>query len=224
MTPLKEEETSTTDLRRQYGCRGKKQETNSERCHRLSDFYQGRCPDVPALSSTEFVRTYDANSTVLVDVRTLPERNVSTLDGAVSLQEFEQQASLFPPETKVVTYCTIGYRSGMEARRLQSQYALEGRISSLDGIVAYTHALARNKENDKAPKVVDRMGHETRNIHTFGKSWNCVDTDYEAQHFSQPVLILRCIQVGGRVVWRRTAQRITHSVGQCFHSQPRKAK
>jgi rhodanese-related sulfurtransferase len=253
MTPRKEEETSTTNLRRQYGCCGK-QETNSERCHRLSGFYQGRYPDVPALCSTEFVRTYNANSTVLVDVRTVPERNVSTLEGAVSLQEFEERASLLSPETKIVTYCTIGYRSGMEARRLQYQYALEGRISSLDGIVAYTHAivsdekkdraskvvdrmghetsldgivpythaLASYEKKDKAPKVVDRIGYETRNIHTFGKSWNCVDTDYEAQHFSPPVLMLRYIQVGGTVVWR-TVQRITHRAGKCFHSQRRKA-
>jgi rhodanese-related sulfurtransferase len=218
----KEKETSTTDLRRQYGCCGKKEETNSERCHRLSGFYQGRYPDVPALSSTQFMRTYDANCTVLVDVRTVPERNVSTLQGAVSLHQFEERGSLLSPETKVVTYCTIGYRSGMEARRLQSQYALEGRISSLDGIVAYTHALASDERNGKAPKVVDKMGRETRNIHTFGKSWNCVSAEYEAQHFSPPVLILRYIQVGGTVVWR-TMKHITHSAGQCVHFQQRKA-
>ena len=71
---------------------------------------------MPVLDSRDFVRTFDANSNatvVLVDVQTLPKCNVSML------QEFEQRVAPFlSPETKVVTYCTIGYRSGMEARQL----------------------------------------------------------------------------------------------------------
>ena len=74
---------------------------------------------MPILDSRDFVRTFYANSNatvVLVDVQTLPKCNVSMLEGAVSLQEFEQRVAPFlSPETKVVTYCTIGYRSGMEA-------------------------------------------------------------------------------------------------------------
>jgi rhodanese-related sulfurtransferase len=219
MTPRtrNEEEASTAVHRKQSGCSGK-QETNSERCRRLNRFYQGRYPDVPALGSRDFVRTYDANSTVLVDVRTVPERNVSKLEGAVSLQEFEERASSLSPETKVVTYCTIGYRSGMEARRLQDRYALEGRISSLDGIVAYTHALANEEKKEEAPKVVNRMGSETSVVHTFGRRWDCVHEDYNPQHFPPPVLMLRYLQVGGTVVWR-TVQRITHRMGQCFRSK-----
>lgn len=230
--PAMEEETPINrhSSQTKRGCRWKrKQETNSERCHRLNRFYQGLFPDVPTLDSRDFVRTFDANNNnstpvVLVDVRTLPERNVSMLEGAVSLHEFEERVVPFlSPETKVVTYCTIGYRSGMEARRLQDRYAhLEGRISSLDGIVAYTHALANNNEEKKnkeaVPKVVDRMGSETSAVHTFGRKWDCVHGDYNPEYFSPPVLIVRYLQLGGMVVWK-SVQRITHRMGQSCRSK-----
>lgn len=205
------EETTTTLRRKKYGCCGKS-ETNAERCRRLNKFYQARYPDVPALGSQDLVRSYDSSSTVLVDVRTKPERNVSRIKGAVSLQEFEEEhVRSLQPETKVVTYCTIGYRSGLEARRLQYQYSLKGRISSLDGIVAYTHALSNVEEESEAPKVIDpNTGMETTEIHTFGSSWDCVDGKYHPRHFSHPMIVLRYLQVGGTVVWR-TIQYLFHN-------------
>jgi len=168
------------------------------------------------------VRAYDSENTVLVDVRTRPERSVSKLEGAISLQEFEQQAPSLSSDTHVITYCTIGYRSGLEARRLQYQYALQGRISSLDGIVAYTHAISEEKDNEDIPRVVcPTTGSDTRAVHTFGRQWSCVADDYETQHFAPPAYILRLAQVGVTVVFR-TGQYATHRLIQCVRPKPKR--
>ena len=50
-----------------------------------------------------------------------------------------------PTDEIIVTYCTIGYRSGLEARRLKTKYNLN--VMNLDGIVSYTHAAALHQES-----------------------------------------------------------------------------
>lgn len=215
----------TTTRRRRYGCFGR-QETNEERCYRLNRFYQKRYHDVPALSSRDLIQRYSYNreNIVLVDVRTEPERNVSELEGAISLQEFELHVSSLPPDAQVVTYCTIGYRSGIEARRLQYQHNLQGRISSLDGIVAYTHAVSAEHDNEGVPQVVCPItGSNTRTVHTFGRQWNCVSEGYETRHFSPPALLLRLAQVSVVVVVR-TLQHVGYQLRHCIRYNNRETK
>ena len=49
-------------------------------------------------------------------------------------------------DTDIIFYCTIGYRSGMEAARICDEYNIDrGRVYSLDGIVPYTHALKSHR-------------------------------------------------------------------------------
>ncbi len=74
------------------------------------------------------------------------------LEGAVTLQEFKRQymAKQISPDVRIITYCTVGYRSGLEARRLKYQCGLEGRIHSLDGIVAYTYAMSRIEQQENS--------------------------------------------------------------------------
>jgi len=135
---------------------------------------------------------------LLVDVRTQPERDVSIISGAISLNDFKEhvlpsiisnrihQSSNLHTEASlknndissvsphcsrpgtIVMYCTIGFRSGMEARKLQREYPyllsgqwddddnddIEGgitnnsqeresapvRIGNLDGILTFANA------------------------------------------------------------------------------------
>jgi rhodanese-related sulfurtransferase len=219
--------------------------TKEEQCHCSSQFYQGRFPDIPPFLSRELLELPSHPlQVVLIDVRTLPERQVSMLEGAISLAEFDQMA--VPtleryPDARVVTYCTIGYRSGLEARRLRDLYPslLEGRIYSLDGIVAYTHAVAQDE--DKAAKAAANDGEEeetqqvstatrrlrlqtlhpdtqqptdTRRLHTFGSMWDCANDNFDTTHYSPAMLVVRSIQVGIRVVVR-TTQRMTHKCRLC---------
>ncbi|KAL3788756.1 hypothetical protein HJC23_012312 [Cyclotella cryptica] len=74
----------------------------------------------------------DGKNAVLVDVRSRPERNTSMISGAISLDEFKtnvipQLMELSPDDVlsqpnTIVFYCTIGYRSGVEARKMQNEY------------------------------------------------------------------------------------------------------
>ena len=98
--------------------------TLEEKCHQSSQFYHGRFPDIPTFSSQDLLeRAVDDESLILVDVRTIPEQLVSKIEGAISLQEFHNEmetnptsrilvASNNPKPPTIVTYCTIGYRSG----------------------------------------------------------------------------------------------------------------
>lgn len=88
-----------------------------------------------------------ARPIVVVDVRSPPERSVSAIPTSISLCTFHQEvAPNLPPNADVVTYCTIGLRSGMEARRIQDRYGLTGRVYNLDGIVSYTHTSSQNDD------------------------------------------------------------------------------
>ena len=143
---------------------------NKETCHKYTKMYSKKFEDVSYISSEDLVEMTSRQGTghgriVLVDVRTEPERQVSMLEGAVSKADFLgslASVSSSPTNTDttgdidndnhndeapmIVIYCTIGYRSGLEARRLGLQYPhLKHRIASLDGIVSYTHALGETE-------------------------------------------------------------------------------
>jgi rhodanese-related sulfurtransferase len=206
------------------------------------------------MSSSELLRRKDLDENlIIIDVRTNPERQVSMIPGAISLKTFERDvvSTLLTSTTTtsttgdqwptIVTYCTIGYRSGMEARRLGQKYhyILQGRttIYSLDGIVAYTHALAaasfEKKENGKelgaATQQLIRTDNdpdattqdqlqqppiETNQVHTFGAIWNLAPDGCTIQHFSILVFLGRTAQVGGTSVLR-TFQRLAFGCRSC---------
>jgi rhodanese-related sulfurtransferase len=138
--------------------------TKQEQLERQVQFYQERkWPQIPRMTPQELValkeQVKEINSehdqhqdrkVLLIDVRTAAERAVSVIPGSVPLQQVSQRGSaaivqLLRQDTTVVMYCTIGYRSGMEATRLLHRYpTLEGRIYNLDGIVAYTYLNTNN--------------------------------------------------------------------------------
>ena len=104
---------------------------------------------------------------MLVDVRSDDEREVSTLPGAISQKEFEKDPDRFAGR-EVVTYCTIGYRSGRFTEKLVQKgwdaHNLRGSI------VAWTHVGGG----------LDQGGTPTRRVHVYGRTWNLVAEGYEA--------------------------------------------
>jgi rhodanese-related sulfurtransferase len=199
--------------------------SNQEECSRQCKFYQSRFPDVPTMSSKELRERQmndDATTLVLVDVRTRPEREVSMIPGAISLSDFEAtMASLQQKQQPmtVVTYCTIGYRSGLEARRLRDKYYLvEGQVYSLDGILAYTHGPSSSSSSsattliriDTTNTTLNNNQIPTNQVHTFGRVWkNCANPEYETTLYGFPSIVGRLMQVGGLGVLRKT-QHFSH--------------
>jgi rhodanese-related sulfurtransferase len=211
--------TSLPQQKKMYGISQQQTTSTEERCKSCSTFYQSKFSDVPALSSETLLNEYLASSdVVLVDCRTLPERNVSMIEGAISLKEFENayHQRQFPNDVPiVVTYCTIGYRSGMEARRLQQKYNLT--VQSLDGIVSFTHALEKHLAAGKTSKIslVDpKTKKKTTNVHCFGSVWACPDDRYTPISYPFPILLLRTVQVGATLMLR-TLQSLGHTLRSC---------
>jgi rhodanese-related sulfurtransferase len=137
------------------------------RIEELYDGYRDSFPEAAELTVEELLRLREIGDPVIVDVRTDEERAISMIPGAISRLEFEAQQSELGDRT-VVTYCTIGYRSGLYAEELKQQgwdaYNLEGSI------LAWTHAGQR----------LQKEGKETRRLHVYGRKWNLAADDYEA--------------------------------------------
>lgn len=130
--------------------------------------YRQEFPDVEAISAAELARRLDGDDPpVVVDVRTDEERQVSMIPGAISQQEFERHRDELAGR-EVVTYCTIGYRSGLYAEELLAEgWKAENLAGS---ILAWTHA--------GLPLVHD--GEPTRRVHVYGERWNLAASGYDA--------------------------------------------
>jgi sodium/bile acid cotransporter 7 len=138
------------------------------RIDELYDGYRAKFPEAPEITVETLVeRLAGPEPPVLVDVRSDEERKVSTIPGAISRQEFEEDPARFSGR-EVVTYCTIGYRSGLYTQKLVG----EGwDASNLRGsILAWAHG----------GQELDRGGSTTRQVHVYGARWNLVPEGYAA--------------------------------------------
>lgn len=199
--------------------------TKRTRCEEMYKMYHAKFPDVETLTSKEYLTSTSASASrtvLLVDVRSEPERKVSMIPGSVPLAEFESRmkhektgvdgsavygANANADEAVIVTYCTIGYRSGLEARRLRDTYSC--KVMNLDGIVNYTHACAKVEEdgvahtsnnnfndnkssgNPKPMLVEPQTNKPTKRVHVFGADWNLAHEAFDPTFFSKPVMMLR---------------------------------
>ena len=141
----------------------------AEKAARVQELYAGyrdAFPEAEEMTVEEFLALQATADPVVVDVRTDPERAISMIPGAISREEFELRREELG-ERPVVTYCTIGYRSGLYAEELKQEgldaYNLEGSI------LAWTHAGQRLEEG----------GRETHRVHVYGRKWNLAADDYE---------------------------------------------
>jgi len=124
-------------------------------------------PSVPELSPEEAVEMQAAGKVVFVDVRELEEFTVSHIAGAIHVDTFDKATEQYRG-TKVIAYCTIGYRSGLYAAKLRKKgidaYNLDGSILS------WVHA---------GRPIVDKDG-ETKRLHVYGRKWDLVPAGYES--------------------------------------------
>lgn len=129
---------------------------------------------------------------VFVDVRTSAERQVSTLPGALDLEEWERRIAVGSRQERVVFYCTIGYRSSLEVIRNAPVLADQGaRALNLRGGILRWIA--------SGGEVVDQGGHITRQVHVFGKHWNALPAGYVAQEYGSLRLLWE------KILWRLKA-------------------
>lgn len=133
---------------------------------KMATEYKQDYPDVAELSVPELVNRMTRENIFLVDVRTEPEQAVSMIPGAVPRSLFENEKGEHKDQT-IVTYCTIGYRSGKYALELQGEgfkvYNLRGSM------LAWAHAHR---------PVVNPSGIETWRVHVYGPKWDLLPAGY----------------------------------------------
>ena len=133
----------------------------------MSERYRRAYSDVPEVDVPGYQALAAAGDVVLVDVRPAVERAVSIIPGAIPLASVEADLAAYRGRV-VVTYCTIGYRSGLAAAALRAE-GLDAR--NLRGsILAWTHA-GGPLEGPDGP---------TRRVHVYGARWDLVADEYEA--------------------------------------------
>lgn len=122
--------------------------------------------EVPEITVEE-LQQLPKEAVVLVDVRPLKERVVSTIPGAISTEEFEANLHSYR-QYPIVVYCTIGYRSGYYAQKMAQEdldiYNLRGSL------LAWSHIDG---------KLTNRFG-DTKQIHVYSKKWQLAADGYEA--------------------------------------------
>jgi rhodanese-related sulfurtransferase len=130
--------------------------------------YAQEFPQVKAITVTQLQQLQrQGTKLVLVDVRSPEEIAVSRIPGAIATGEFERHLAQYQ-NTKVVAYCTIGYRSGLYAQKLRQQGV---EILNLEGsLLAWSHA---------GGKLINASG-MTHRVHVFGRQWQLTPDNYEA--------------------------------------------
>lgn len=124
-------------------------------------------PSVPLMAVADAIRGQREGNIVLVDVRSPAEQKVSMAAGAITAEAFGRDKDTHAGKT-VVTYCTVGFRSGHLAQQLREDgweaYNLEGAIL---GWV-----------NGGGPLTSD--GAPTKRVHTWSGGFDLLPDGYEA--------------------------------------------
>jgi rhodanese-related sulfurtransferase len=128
----------------------------------------------PWIKAAELKAILQDSNLILVDVRQPAERDVSMLPHALDTYQFaDGYRHGIPPGSRLVLYCTIGYRSGKYAEQLAGMgvkaEVLEG------GILMWSFVggplVARKSKTEWEP---------TNRIHVYDAEWNIVHPDYVA--------------------------------------------
>lgn len=98
---------------------------------------------------------------VLLDVRTEPEFAISHIHGARRVDpEAHADAIKLPKNQPIVTYCSVGYRSGAFAKKLQ-----EAGYTNVKNMTGSIFQWA----NEGRP--VERDGHRVYKVHPYSSGW-----------------------------------------------------
>lgn len=142
----------------------------AKKCEQIEKNYQKSrklFSEVPEITAEQLLPRLEEVGLVIVDARSPQEQAVSMLPGAITAEQFDANRSEYEGRP-VVTYCTIGHRSGLFAQQLHSQGC---DVSNLKGaILSWTHA---------GGELVDATG-PTKRVHVHSPKMNLIAEGYEA--------------------------------------------
>ena len=166
--------------------------TDDERYHAAKAMmmeYTSQFPDIDVISSEEIIEIMKCGeNTWLVDVRNVEEQDVSMLPGALSKYEFEAAIKKgdVAPTDLIISYCTIGYRSGVYSMELYTRGFQN--VKNGEGILLWTYTNVPLVVKNTDGKVVP-----AHSIHTFGDKWDIASTRYRSHQYGQWEIALRGI-------------------------------
>jgi rhodanese-related sulfurtransferase len=130
--------------------------------------------DVDEIEVEELEDLEEREAVLFVDCREDREREVSVIAGSLSMAEFEAVAA-DSRDRLIVTYCTIGHRSGVYAETL-AERGFRAR-NLVGGVLAWAHA---------GRSFVDEDGNPVRRVHVYGAEWDLLPESYEGVHEGKP--------------------------------------
>jgi sodium/bile acid cotransporter 7 len=128
--------------------------------------YQSEFADVPDVATAELVEWLEDPRTILVDVRKKKEREVSIIAGSITREEYESRPDRYEGY-RVVSYCTIGYRSGIYSEELRGDGINAWNLEA--GILGWVHS----------GESVEHEGEQSWRVHVYGRQWSLLPADYE---------------------------------------------
>ncbi|KHK04111.1 rhodanese-like domain-containing protein [Desulfovibrio sp. TomC] len=140
----------------------------AQRINELFAGYRQDFPDVPEMAPAAALSLWREGKAVFIDARSDAERAVSTLPGAVTVEQFTADPGRYAGKT-AVAYCTIGYRSGLLTRKLNRQGLAVANLEA--GLLGWLHA---------GGTLVDAAGAPTRRVHVYGRTWDLAPLAYTA--------------------------------------------
>ncbi len=142
-------------------------EAKRQRIEAMYREYRKSFPDTPEVTVSELLLMQEKEEVVVVDAREPREREVSMIPNAISVEELEANLEKYKEHT-IVTYCTVGYRSGLLASELRGKNL---RAFNLKGsILSWVHE----------GQPLTHEGQETRRVHVYGPEWDLAPEGYEA--------------------------------------------
>ena len=118
-------------------------------------------PTVEAISTaTLAMRLSEDSPPLLLDVRKAEEYAVSCLPGAIHAPNLAAVSAIATPDTPLVLYCSVGYRSA----RLAELLLLQGyrNVVNLEGSIFQWRNEGRSLET---------QGQSTRQVHPYNRLW-----------------------------------------------------
>lgn len=126
----------------------------------------------PWIKAAELKSILEDTNLILIDVRQPKELEISILPHALSTAQFAARYRTgIPAGSRIVVYCTIGYRSGRYAEQLA---AMGIKCENLEGgILMWSFAGGPLKAKNANDEWV-----ATNRIHVYDAEWNIVHPDY----------------------------------------------
>lgn len=149
------------------------QESSDEQLHQqalaMYGEYKKDFPQVKDINAETAIGLLSDPDVVFVDVRRRKEQAVSMIPGAITADEFKDHLEQYR-DKRIITYCTISYRSGKLASRLMNKGISVTNLRA--GLLGWVHA---------GGPLMDDSG-ATNGLHVYGRKWDIAPENIETQY------------------------------------------